>query len=322
MVKKIRELCVLCGKKKELRSKIRQSKKVWHIFHFGERFELSEDMRMCRKGPLQFVRLPVAGANDNESHVLIEQLGALDCQGDTLVLEAVFWRMVRQAGRRSRKYRGYLLNERYLPMTTTQISRIVKLSVGETARVLKVLARYNLIERAPMPDFAAMADGPEEEGETPRKWQKPKGKGQKPKKTEADGAGGGAVKGAAPAQSKRTAPPDEGQLDKMHDPKCEEFAGEVFVKVFGRTPKTGVLEDRRELCAFAAAWSRAQTAGLKPSQMDMLWAKSTKEADRTGRARRMGKVNSPGAVWMKVFNGRLQGMRPKKSATEDTEEKV
>lgn len=286
--------------------------KVWHIFHFGERYELPEDMRACRKGPLQFLRLFVTGANDNESHISMEQWAMLDLEDDTLILEAVFIRLQKHAARRSRKYRGYLLNEMYLPMTTAQISRVVKLDVSETAAAIKVLAKYNLIERVAMPDFDSVPDEPESEDRR----QKSEGRGQKSEdgsqktksktqpKTEADGAGGSAAKRAAPAASL--------DLDKLYDPECKKFAGEVFVKIFGKAPKAGVRVDHREMGAFASAWCRAQTAGLKPSQLTTLWNKSMKEAEKTGRVNRMGKTKKPGAVWMKIFNGRLLGMTPKK----------
>ena len=281
---------------------------VWHIFHFGDRFELPEDMRACRKGPLQFVRLFVAGANDNESHIFKEQWSMLDREENTLLLEGAFIRLLKWAGRRERKFRGYLLNEHYAPATPTQISRVLGLERSKSAGVLGILAKYNLIERVAMPDFAAVVDEPEEKGQ-PRKGtkgnsQQPTAKSQQPDKTEADGAGGGGRKPAAPAQSF-----GDDKLDKLYDPECKEFAGEVFVKIFGRAPKAGVLEDHREMGSFASAWSRAQTAGLKPSRLTTLWEKSMKQADKTGRARRMGKVNSPGAVWTSVFNGRVTGMQ-------------
>ncbi len=281
------------AKSQQPKAKKPKARLVWHVFHFGERFELAEDMRMCRKGPLQFVRLFVAGANDNESHISIEQWAMLDREENTLILEAAFIRILKHAARRSRKYRGYVLNEHYRPATTAQIARIVKLDVSATARAIKVLAKYNLIERVAMPDFDSIPDEPD----PPRKGTKGTDKSKKP---EADGAGGIAAEGDAPAASL--------DLDKIYDPECREFAGEVFVKIFGRAAKAGVRADHREVGAFANAWCRAQTAGLKPSQLQALWDKSIKEAEKTGRANRRGRAKKPGAVWMKIFNGRLAGM--------------
>ena len=287
-----------------------KAKKVWHIFHFGERFELPEDMRVCRKGPLNFVKLFVVGANDNESHIFSEQWAMLERQDDTLVLEAVFVRLLKQAARRSRKYRGYILNEHYQPATTGQISRIVKLTVAETARVLKVFKKYNLIERVAMPDFDAVADEPPDPPQDPPRkgtggakgeGQKPKAKGQKPTNTDVDGGGVGAEKGAAP--------PSSLDLDKLYDRDGVDFAAQVFVRIFERAANPDNMADRRELASFAGAWNRGLIAKLKPGKLDSLWEKSMKTAE----TRRVKKGGKPGAVWMQIFNGRLKGMTPKKS---------
>ncbi len=297
--------------KKNSQSKIvnRKSKRVWHIFHFGERFELAAGTKVCKNGPLQFVKLPVVGdPYDDESHILVEQLAMLECQGDTLALEGAFWRLVRQAGWRSRKYRGYLLNEQYLPMTTTQIARVVGLTVAETAKVLKVLAKYNLIERVAMPDFGVTDPSnkatrdftTKDTKNTKENGQRPKANSQKPTETDVDEAGSGAAQGAAPAESL--------DIDKLYGSDGMDFANQVYAKIFGREPKLDRREPRREIGSFAGAWNRALIAGLKPRQLEALWEKSMKEAD----SRRVKKAKKPGAAWMHIFNGRLMGMSPKK----------
>ena len=279
-----------------------KAKLVWHVFNFGERFELPAGMKVCQKGPLQFLKLPVAGdPYDNESHILLEQWSMLDREDNTLVLEAVLIRLWKHAGRWSRKYRGYLLNEHYRPSTTAQIARIVKLNISPTARALKVLKKYNLIERVVMPDFGAVADEPQDETDEPQKdAQGAKGEGQKSTKTDVDGGGAGAEKGAAP--------PSSLDLDKLYDRDGVDFADQVFVRIFERAANPDKLVDRRELAAFAGAWNRALIARLKPGKLDSLWEKSMKTAE----TRRVKKGDKPGAVWMKIFNGRLVGMTPEK----------
>ncbi len=293
------------AKRPKAKSQKPKTRLVWHIFHFGERFELPRGMQACRNGPLQFVKLPVLGdPYDNESHILLEQLGMLECQDNTLVLEGVIWRLVRQAGWRSRKYRGYLLNERYLPMTPTHISRVLGLKLSESAGVLHTLAKYNLIERIPMPDFAAVTDEPEEK-EQPQKGtkgakdQKPKGKGQKPNKTDVDGGGVGANEGAAP--------PSSLDIDKLCDRSGMAFGEEVFGMLFERRANLHSLNDRRELAAFAGCWNRAVLASLKPSQLNKLWEKSINVIPTDKR--RVMKAKNPCAAWTSIFNGRLTGMK-------------
>ncbi len=286
-----------------------KAKLVWHIFNFGERFELPAGMKACQKGPLQFLKLPVAGdPYDNESHILVEQWRMLDREDNTLVLEAVLIRLWKHAGRWSRKYRGYLLNEHYRPATNRQISRIVKLTVAETAKVLKVFKKYNLIERVAMPDFDAVADEPEGVTDPIKKDQKgaegPPRKGtkgtKKTNKTDVDGGGAGAEGGAAP--------PSSLDLDKLYDRDGVDFAAQVFVRIFERASNPDKLVDRRELASFAGAWNRALIARLKPGQLDKLWEKSMKTAE----TRRVKKGTKPGAVWMKIFNGRLLGLSGEK----------
>ncbi len=284
----------------------RKSKLVWHVFNFDERFELPAGMKACQKGPLQFLRLFVAGANDNESHIFGEQWAMLDHEANTHVLEAAFIRLLKRAARRSRKYRGYILNEHNRPATTGQIARIVKLDSSQTAKVLAVFKKYNLIERVVMPDFDAVADQPQDEPEEqPQKGTKQQNskssiENSKPKETDVDGTGGSAAKGAAPVQSL--------DIDKLYDRDGMDFACEIFIRIFERAANPDTLKDRRELAAIAGAWNRALTAKLKPGKLNSLREKSMKTAE----TRRVKKGDKPGAVWMKIFNCRLLGMRPEK----------
>ena len=69
------------GNKKTRR---KATKKVWHIFHFRERYELSEDMRMCRKSALMYTR-DYAGANDDEATNFKQQMMMLKTKPNYLL---------------------------------------------------------------------------------------------------------------------------------------------------------------------------------------------------------------------------------------------
>ena len=58
---------------------------VWRIFHFGERFELSENIRKCRKSALEFSRDFVGDAGGDEA-VGYQRQFALLSNGDHQLL--------------------------------------------------------------------------------------------------------------------------------------------------------------------------------------------------------------------------------------------
>ena len=95
------------------------------------------------------------------------------------------------------------------------------------------------------------------------------------------------------------------QLVKVYDPECKAFAVEIYEAIRCEYPADSV-DCRAELGNFAAAWSKAQTAGLPPSMLQGLWTKSVKEAKALGvKRRRVHFKKSPEAVWRYAFNRRL-----------------
>jgi len=129
----------------------------------------------------------------------------------------------------------------------------------------------------------------------------------KPTKADAGGGQGHRVSDTPP-RSVFTCRNISGQLDSLYDPKCKEFAGDIFIKLFGRTPDPDQREHCREFGCFVHAWSAAQMGGLRPFDLAELRTKSMKEAAKIGRASRQGKVNKPGAVWCNSYHPRLRKM--------------
>jgi hypothetical protein len=130
-----------------------RSPKVWHIFRFRERFELADDQRFCRKGPLLYARDFVSGTDD-ESVGYLQQLDALSRRPDGLALEGAWSRIRRAASRRSRAYRGYLLNERDQPASEAEIARtVLHCTARRAATILQALESVGFIERVRVPDW-------------------------------------------------------------------------------------------------------------------------------------------------------------------------
>ena len=125
----------------------------WHVFRFHERFELADDQRFCRKGPLVYSRDYVSAADD-ESATYLQQLDALSRRQNGLELEGAWSRIRRAASSRSRAYRGWLLTASNCPMSATEIGRKVLFCDPRRAtRILKTLAEIGLIEQARCPTF-------------------------------------------------------------------------------------------------------------------------------------------------------------------------
>ena len=90
------------------------TQKVWHIYHFGERYELPDDRRTFRRGPLLFTRGFVGSGQDDESISHHKQIEALMSQPEGLAARGLFDELLNRAANQSRCYRGYLLDEKYL----------------------------------------------------------------------------------------------------------------------------------------------------------------------------------------------------------------
>jgi len=127
--------------------------KVWHVFRFRERFELADDQRFCRKGPLIYARDYVSAADD-ESAAYLQQLQALGRHRNALELEGAWVRLRRAASGRSRAYRGYLLTPDNRPASDAEIGRTVLFCDARRAsRILNTLAEVGLLEQVCCPIF-------------------------------------------------------------------------------------------------------------------------------------------------------------------------
>ena len=127
---------------------------VWKIFHFGERFELGEDVRSHRKSALDFTRDYVGVGAGNEAVGYQQQLSMLsNCDGqEYYLLYGIYRALINEAGKRSRAYRGYLLNASNEPLSDAKIGKMLKIHAKKMTRLLRRLESVDLLVRVPMPN--------------------------------------------------------------------------------------------------------------------------------------------------------------------------
>jgi len=128
-------------------------RKVWHIFRFEERFELSEDARVCRKGPLMYTREVVGSGSNDESTNYFRQLSFLRASTNRLKLRWMWDELKEIAANRSRCYRGYILDEKFAPASDKRISQWMEFELAETRKLLLELASIGLIEKVDIPQW-------------------------------------------------------------------------------------------------------------------------------------------------------------------------
>ncbi len=164
------------------------TKKVYHIFHFPERFEIKDKYGKFITHPLLFTRDFVGSGIDDESVHFVQQMMIARQSENYHILHSVFGELKTISANRSLKYRGYIL-EGTKPVTKKIIAQLVKLPLEKCTEILNELEQIGLIEYVPLPDFDNIPPG--KPAEKPDK---------KPKKT-----GGRKKSGATGKRSRATA---------------------------------------------------------------------------------------------------------------------
>lgn len=126
---------------------------VWHVCRFRERFELPDDLRFCRKGPLVYCRDYVSPCDD-ESASYLREIDAVTRHRNALEIIGAWSLIRRAASARSRAFRGYLLTADNRPMSDAEIGRtILFVEPRRASRILKALAEAGLLEQVCCPIF-------------------------------------------------------------------------------------------------------------------------------------------------------------------------
>ncbi len=172
--------------------KSRTTKKVWRIYRFQQRFELPENIRKCRKSALEFTRDFVGEVGGNEAVSYQQQIRMIQ-NGDGLEFLQLFGfyrQLVNEAAKRSKAYRGYLLNSENEPLSESDIARIFKIHTKRLGLMLRKLESAQLLEHTNMPTrFDLSLDNiPKEKKKTrKRKSTKKSADGRKRAEKSADG---------------------------------------------------------------------------------------------------------------------------------------
>jgi len=143
--------------------------KVWRIFRFKERFELSENIRKCRRSALEFSRDFVGDAGGDEA-VGYQRQFALLSNGDGLefgMLYGLYRLLVNMSAKQSRAFRGYLLDAKNQPLSDSQIGKLLKIETKRIRKILRRLASVDLLELVELPEFDMSVNEPPPEDDEP-----------------------------------------------------------------------------------------------------------------------------------------------------------
>ena len=143
--------------------------KVWRIFHFKERFELSENIRKCRRSALEFSRDFVSDGGGDEA-VGYQRQFALLSNGDGLefgMLYGLYRLVVNMSAKQSRALRGYLLDAKKQPLSDGQIGKLLKIPTKRMSKILRQFASVDLLERVELPEFDMSVNEPPPRNDEP-----------------------------------------------------------------------------------------------------------------------------------------------------------
>jgi predicted metal-dependent hydrolase len=300
--------------------------KVYYISRFRQRYELPDDVRLDRRGPLIYTKDFVGGGNDDESCAHWRQLIALRSKRNWLVLRGAFSELKNVAGNMSKEYRGYLLDSNFKPASVKEIGRWLGVSEKKAHIIIKELKDVGLIEYVGMPSFNGSPKKPRRARARPRKSGKRRsplkrktkikanGKGNtkkknkkrqikdkpqkrptpttQPIKPQTSAKGGTLIPFASPSKLKNTellGDIGKGMLHK-YNPDAKLFALDIYTAL--ELPWDPASENgRRELGCFASAWEKVDTS-------DELRARAIAEAKGVAKRRQNRKK---GAVWVGIF---------------------
>lgn len=126
--------------------------KVWHITDFAELYELADDIRKKRSGPLRFTRSLVTlspFASDAESRHF-ERMRCLRARPERHLLRSVFEDLKNWVAAKPFGMRGFLVTAEGKAAGCDYLAQQLMLSVDDLKQALPVLERLGFLERIPM----------------------------------------------------------------------------------------------------------------------------------------------------------------------------
>lgn len=134
------------------KSKGCRHKKVWHITDFRELFELPDDLRKDRPGPLtytkSFVTLTPGSKEVDIKH--FERLEELKSRQERHLLRSIFEDIKNWSGKKTIRHRGFLLTTSEQPATYEYLAGQLKVAVEELEKAMPVLEEIGLVEKVTM----------------------------------------------------------------------------------------------------------------------------------------------------------------------------
>lgn len=315
-----------------------RGRKVWHITDFREIFELSDDLRKKRPGPLTYTKSPVmlTPLSKEPDIKLWEKLQELKSRPERHLLRSVFEDLKCWAGLKTIKERGYLITTSGQPASYEYIAGQLKMGVDELEKAMLLLEVIGLIERVSKktPDKSGQGRTKADRSGRGRKKPDTAGRKRKPLKEQnkTNGNGKGKSKGnkkrlnknkpkekAPPAKTTQSlkpqipqrggkliqfTPPSTLEIEKKilhrYTPQSKQFAFEIYQALALPWDPTSEM-GRRELGCFASVWEKIAgwgNAGIPMEVIAELRDRAISEAKKIAKRRQNRRK---GAVWCHVF---------------------
>ena len=134
-------------------------RKAWHITNFRELFELTDDIRKNRPGPLSYTKSQVtlSGLSKEAEIKHFERIRLLKARPERHLLRSVFEDLKNWTGGKHYGPRGYLVTTDGKPASYEYMAaQLEQMNVDDLKRAIPKLAEIGLIERAP---FNGSPDG-------------------------------------------------------------------------------------------------------------------------------------------------------------------
>ncbi|MHC4556053.1 MAG: hypothetical protein ACYS80_01985 [Planctomycetota bacterium] len=130
----------------------RKQKRVWHITDFAELYELADDLRKERSGPLRYTKSLVTLSPfcpDAESRHF-ERMRRLKARPERHLLRSIFEDLKNWTGSKPYGFRGYLTTAEGKAASSDYLAEQLSVSVDEIEKALPELEQLGFLERIPM----------------------------------------------------------------------------------------------------------------------------------------------------------------------------
>ena len=129
-----------------------RKKKAWHITDFRELFELPDDLRKDRPGPLSYTKsfVTLSGISKEYEIKHFERLQELKSRPERHLLRSIFEDLKNWSGTKTIKHRGYLLTTAEQPATYEYLAGQLKVDIEELKQAMPILEEIGLVERVPI----------------------------------------------------------------------------------------------------------------------------------------------------------------------------